>query len=294
MKELMWKDTYQNGLKFDNTLAKNLDGSMQRVRARKASCLAVDGGVGEGKTTLAVEMAQYIEWKHGNEFDKELQIGMGGKNFMKAIDYAVSKKKKVVVYDEAGDFNTRASLTYFNQNLNRVFETFRATGIIVILCLPSFMDIDTSLMKKGVLRWLVHCHGRTVNYGGYSVYSLDRMWYVKAKFSKLTVPTDAYRMTAPNFRGWFKDLDTEDRDELNKISMKGKKETIRKSMLEQRGLIDAQEIAKESGYSHESVKKWLQKKKPKFEKYGHRKYYEKKVVRQFLASKGIRFNPEGK
>jgi len=279
---------YKNGLKFDSTLAKNIDGTLARVKSKKASCLGVDGYVGEGKTTLAVEIAQYIESKYNSTFDIQEQIGMGGKGFLKSMDYAVSNKKHVVIYDEAGDFNTRASLTYFNQQLNRVFETFRATKIVIILCLPSFADIDTSLMKKGVLRFLVHCYGRTLTYGRYSVYDLSRMWYIKSKFAKVTVPADAFRLTTPNFYGQFKDLDPESSNELEKFSIRGKKDIIRKSMLAQRGLVDVKTISKEAGYSVESVRKWVQKSKPKNERYGNTKYYDKSTVRYFLASKGIR------
>jgi len=281
-------NTYKNGLKFDSTLAKNLEGTIERVKLNKASCLVIDGNVGEGKTTLAVECAQYIEKQHNNTFDIQNQIGMGGKGFVKALDYAVTNKKHAVIYDEAGDFNTRASLTYFNQQLNRIFETFRATKIVVIICLPSFADVDTSLMKKGVLRFLIHCESRSALYGRYKVYDLSRMWYIKSKFSKVTVPTDAFRITSPNFYGMFKDLDKEDSLELSTFSLKGKKDIIRKSMIQQRGLISIKEIAKESGYGIQSVRAYLNSGKDKFEKYGATKYYSKDVVRQFLASKGVR------
>jgi len=282
------KELYSNGLKFDNALARTLEGCNERVKMKKASCFGIDGNVGEGKTTLAVECAQYIEEKNGSTFDIQNQIGMGGKGFLKAMDYAVNNNKHAVVYDEAGDFNTRASLTYFNQQLNRVFETFRATKIVVILCLPSFSDIDTSLMKKGVLRFLVHCYGRNMVCGRYSVYDLSRMWYIKKRFTKVTVPSDAFRLTSPNFYGMFKDLDKVSSKELEKFSIKGKKDIIRKSMLAQRGLIDLRTVAKESGYSWESVRKWVQTSKPEAEKYGATKYYDKSIIRQFLASKGIR------
>ena len=281
------KLTYKNGLKFDSTLAKNLDGTIARVKLKKASCFGIDGNVGEGKTTLAANCGIYIEKQHGGTFDIENQIGMGGKGFLKAMDYAVNNNKHCVIYDEAGDFNTRASLTFFNQQLNRVFETFRATKIVVILCLPSFADIDTSLMKKGVLRFLVHCHGRTNTYGRYSVYDLSRMWYIKEKFKKVTVPSDAFRITNPNFYGMFKDLDPEDSKALERFSIKGKKAIIRKSMLQQRGLVDQDQIAKESGYSVASVRQYIGKSKPEFEKYGRHKYYDKSIIRQFLASKKV-------
>jgi len=280
--------TYKNGLKFDSTLGKNLKGTIVRVELKKASCFGIDGNVGEGKTTLAVLCAKFIESQHGEEFDIQNQIGVGGKGFLKAMDFAVNNNKHCVIYDEAGDFNTRASLTYFNQTLNRVFETFRATRIVVILCLPSFADIDTSLMKKGVLRFLIHCYGRSAKFGRYKVYDLSRMWYIKSKFVKVVVPSDAFRLTTPNFYGQFLDLDTADSKELERFSIKGKKDIIRKSMLAQRGLLNAQDIAKESGYGVESVRKYLQSAKPKFEKYGVSKYYDKSTVRYFLASKGVR------
>jgi len=283
---------YKNGLKFDNTLAKNLRGTIERIQLNKASCLGVDGNVGEGKTTLAVEMAQYIEEQQGGTFDIQEQVGMGGKGFLKAMDYAVSNNKNAVIYDEAGDFNTRASLTFFNSQLNRVFETFRATKIVVILCLPSFADIDTSLMKKGVLRFLVHCYGRNATSGRYSVYDLSRMWYIKKRFTKVTVPSDAFRLTSPNFYGMFKDLDPADSLELEKFSLQGKKDIIRKSMLSQRGLINAQEIAKESGYSLASVRTWIQETKPENEKYGTKCYYDKSTIRHFLATKGVVVAPQ--
>lgn len=289
----LWKETYSSGLKFDKTLAKNLKGCKERVSMKKASCFCIDGIMGEGKTTLAVLCAQYYESLFGEKFEIENQIGMGGKEFIKALEYCVNNNKHVVIYDEAGDFNTRASLTYFNQQLNRIFETFRAMEILVIICLPSFADIDTSLMKKGVLRFLVHCFGRTTKQGNYSVYDLSRMWYVKAKFPKVTVPTDAFKITNPNFYGHFKDLDPEDATALNDVSMKGKKEIIRQSMIQQRGLVNSDDVVKATGYSLASVREFVGRIKPKFEKIGRTKYFDKSIIKQFLAEKGVHFDPDG-
>jgi len=276
---------WSNGLKIDKTLDGNLDGSISRVRGKKASMLVIDGGVGEGKTTLGVLCAMRIALKLKQSFDIKEQVRQGGGDFLKGMDWCVKNKRSVIVYDEAGDFNTRASLTFFNQNMNRVFETYRALGIIVILCLPSFSDLDKSLMKKKIARMLVHCYSRTNSYGNYRVYSLWRMWYVHAKFGKVTVPDDAFRMVSPNFFGRFKDLDPADRDTLEAHSIKGKKDIIRKGMLSERGLIDIKSIASRTGYSIETVRNFLNKTKKKGEKFGATLFYHKEVVEEIIRAK---------
>jgi len=277
--------TYGNGLKFDKTLASNLQASLTRIKNKKASLFYIDGGVGEGKTTLGVECAMFLAKEQGQPFNIKEQVRQGGSDFLKGMDWCVANNRNVIVYDEAGDFNTRASLTFFNQSMNRVFETYRALGIVVILCLPSFADVDTSLMKKLISRYLIHCYNRNNNYGNYSVYSLWRMWYLKNKFKKLTVPTDAFKLVTPNFRGHFKDLDKVDSEALEVHSMKGKKDIIKKGMLAEKGLIDIKTIGRKTGYSVETIRRYINKNKLKGEKNGATLYFHKEVVEQIIQTK---------
>jgi len=283
-----YSKTWGNGLKFDSTLALNLSASLTRIRNKKASLFYIDGGVGEGKTTLGVECAMYLAKELGQEFDIKNQVRQGGSDFLKGMDWNVKNKRNVIVYDEAGDFNTRASLTYFNQSMNRVFETYRALGIVVILCLPSFADVDTSLMKKLISRYLIHCYNRNNNYGDYSVYSLWRMWYLKAKFKKRIVPTDAFRDVAPNFRGHFKDLDPEDSRLLEEHSVKGKKGIIQEGMLQERGLINIKAICSKTGFSKETIYRYIKKTKLKGEKHGATLYFHKEIIDNIIVTKQLR------
>lgn len=276
---------YSSGLKFDTTLAKNLDESYHRVRHKKASLIIIDGGVGEGKTTLGTEAAIYLAGRLDQQFSIPDQVTMGGSEFLKGMDWCVTKKRNVIVYDEAGDFNTRASLTYFNQNMNRVFETYRALGIVVILCLPHFNDLDTSLMKKKICRMLVHCYSRNDKYGKYKVYSLWRMWYLKAKMQKFTVPDDAYRNVTPNFHGHFLDLDPVDSKELENHSISGKKHIIKKGMLQDKGLLPAKTIADRTGYSIPAIRQFFAKRKIKGQKEGNTYYFPKEYVDAILQTK---------
>lgn len=283
MKKLDWS----NGLKIDTTLDNNLGECIQRVHNKKASLIIIDGGVGEGKTTLGVLCAKRIADKLGQPFDIKEQVRMGGGDFLKGMDWVVDKKRNVILYDEAGDFNTRASLTYFNQNMNRVFETYRALKIIVVLCLPSFADIDTSLMKKKISRMLIHCYNRNNHYGNYKVYSLWRMWYLKAKFLKLSVPDDAFKLVRPNFFGRFRDLDPEDSLILETHSIKGKKAIIQKGMLQEKGMIDIKTICQKTGYSLDTIKNYVERVKPSREKHGTNLYFHKEIVDNIIQEKEL-------
>lgn len=271
-----------NGLPFDDSLVPSLKSIQDRIKLNKAAMIVIDGGVGEGKTTLACHLAKWFQPGWVRQRAEEL-LSMGGKEFLKALDVSVKKGDKVIVYDEAGDFNSRGALTYFNQNLNRVFETYRQTQKLIILCLPDSSDIDKSLFKKRIPRQVINTYSRNSKYGNYRVYSLWRAWYLHEKMRKLTVPPQAYTMVTPNLYGHFKDLDPDEREIVSKISMKGKRKIIQQSYLNQRGMIDIDEIARKTGYSKTSLYNKL--KDTDSEKVGSKKYWDKSVVQKLAMEK---------
>lgn len=230
---------------FDSSLLPSLQAIKERVALNKAALIIIDGGVGEGKTTLACEIAS---WYQKGWLDKvEDLLAMGGTDFTKKLEKAAAKREKVVVYDEGGDFASRSALTRFNSTMNRIFETYRSTQILVILCLPDFSDLDKSLMKKRIARLLLHTKDRKKTYGRIMFYSLWRMWYLKAKMKEVTVPPQAYSMVTPNGRGLFKDLPEEYRIRLEKISNKGKSKIRKESYAKEKGLISSDDAAKRMG-----------------------------------------------
>lgn len=271
-----------NGLPFDDSLIPSLQSVKDRIKLNKAAMIIIDGGVGEGKTTLACHIAEWYQPGWVENRSEEL-LAMGGKAFLKSLDVSVKKKDRVVVYDEAGDFNSRGALTYFNQNLNRVFETYRQTQKLIILCLPDSSDIDRNLFKKRIPRMVINTYDRNDKYGNYRVYSLWRAWYLHEKMKKLTVPPQAYSIVTPNLFGHFKDLDPEEREVIGKISMKGKRQIIQKSYLNQKGLIDIEEIGRRTGYSKASLYPKLRD--LECESVGRKKYWDKSVVEKLLAEK---------
>ena len=274
---------YNHGLPFSKPLDKTIIGLQDRINKKKASMIVVDGGVGEGKTTLAVEIAEYYQGK-GLDFTR--QYAMGGDEFQEKLVICFDSGLTVLIYDEAGDFNSRGALTGFNQMLNRVFDTFRAFKILVILVLPSFHVLDSPLFDKRIPRALIHCHSRGTKWGDFSGYSLYRMYYLRAKLKKYVVPAYAYTGTSPNYRGHFYDLSPAKSIELEKISIEGKKKIVNENILRNRGLVSYKDIAKKVGMSVIWVKRKVSKLKINESKiYKRNKYFDKGVIDRLEAEK---------
>jgi hypothetical protein len=236
---------YDHGLPFSNTLAPNLDDLQKRINKKKASLMIISGGVGEGKTTLAVHVADYVNKINGRPpitFDGP-QMAMGGVDFLKKLRVCYDDKQPCIIYDEAGDFSKRSALTRFNAMINRTFETFRAFKCLVIICLPNFDILDNQLFDNQIPRLLLRCHDRTEHSGNFDGYGLNEMLFLKYWFKKSPIKNYAFGRTYPNFNGHFLDLEPARSKELDIISMKNKKEILKRSEIKIEGLIAYPELA---------------------------------------------------
>ena len=231
---------YDNGLPFNTLLAKNLDSLKERIRIGKASMVIVDGGLGEGKTTMAVHVADYFQ---GKPIDVKEQYGMGGLSFQEKLEICYIKKHPVVIYDEAGDFNKRGALTYFNKQLSRIFETYRAFKILVVLVIPNMGLLDSTLFYNKIPQLLINCYNRLENYGNYRAYSLYRMYYIMEYMSRAVVKQKAYGKVRSNFKGQFLDLTPKRSKLLENLSKEGKKEIVTKATLSAQGFVNIKYIA---------------------------------------------------
>ena len=274
---------YDSGLSFSKPLDRELQSSLDRVQKyRKASLIIIDGGVGEGKTTLAVHGADFMNQAmkiannvNGGMIDFEDQIAMGGMDFIKKLKICYQKKLPVLIYDEAGDFNSRGAITRFNSMLNRVFETYRAFKIVIIICLPDFSVLDKTLFRKGIVRFLIHCYSRNMDYGNYKVYSLWRLFYLLEKQKKLVVKTDAFKYVVPNFYGHFLDLDPTRSKLLDEFSTKNKLDILGQLNIddETKGLYLYKDLGKLLGCSITFLRRAIKKLEIKPRKIFNKKYY---------------------
>ena len=239
---------YKNGLKFHAPLDKNLDKLIDRVDGNKASLIIIGGGVGEGKTTLLVEILDYINQRKGLpkislDVKDHCQLGQGGLEFMKNLRICFEKNLPCVGYDEAGDFSKRGSLTQFNAMLNRTFDTFRAFKCIVVIALPNFNILDQELFDKNIPRLFIHCRNRSQNYGNYNCYSLYRMSLLRSYMKKFNLKNYAYSKVTPNFRGHFLDIEPERSKKLDILSTQSKFNILTKSEVKIEGLLTFPELA---------------------------------------------------
>jgi hypothetical protein len=275
---------YSNGLPYDKKLQENIASLDKRVFDNFASMLILDGGVGHGKTTLAVEVADSVNKIHGlGKIDFSKQLAMGAADFLRKLRICFEEELPVIIYTEAGDFNKRGSLTKLNAILNRTFETFRAFKILVILDLPSFHVLDNDLLDKQIPRLLLHVSTRQSTYGNYQGYSLYRMMYIKAKMGKLIVKPFAYELVDANFRGHFLNLPKDRAKLLDKVSIKGKLKILRKSEIEASGLVNYNMLASKIEMSPRWIKAAIKKLKIKHERViDHAKYFPDTIVNRLI------------
>lgn len=247
---------YSHGLPYNKKLGQNIEDLIQRIKMGKASLVVIDGGLGEGKTTLAVHIADQVNKYYGlPQIEFNEQLALGGKEFTEKLRICHKRKYPVIIYDEAGDFNRRGALTAFNSMINRTFEMFRAYRIFVILCLPSVSVLDNDLFMKNIPRLLLHLKGRGYHDGDFYGYSDYRMLYVRHKMDKLVVKSFAYSIVEPNFMGQFLNLEKERAKKLDTYSIRGKLKTLLQSEIKLQGLLAYTDLSHKLGRSMRWVRK---------------------------------------
>jgi hypothetical protein len=279
---------YDHGLPFSEKLGENIKDLLSRIDLNKAALLILDGGVGEGKTTLGVEIADYINGLRGLgkislKTKSHPQLALGGEDFLKQLRTCYINDLPAIVYDEAGDFNRRGSLTRFNAMINRTFETYRTFKIIVVLCLPSFYVLDSELFVKGIPRLLLRLDNRSLTYGHIRGYSLYRMMYLRKRMDKLVVKSFAYDLVDCNFRGQFLDLEPKRSKALDKISTEGKLNVLSKSEIKLSGILNYADLADKIGRSTAWVRAAVAKLKIKHKRLINRvKYFDRDTLNRLM------------
>jgi hypothetical protein len=249
---------YDHGLPFGENLSYWIKGINSRIQGKKAGCIIIQGGLGEGKTTLSKEIGDYVNSLHGLppiNLDTATQLAQGGLDFAKKLRLCYKEKLPVIIYDEAGDFNKRGALTKFNAMLNRTFELFRVFKIMVIMCLPDFSKLDQALFDTKVPRLLLRLKNRTENQGNFYGFGLYRMNLLRAVMSKSRMKEFAYELIQPNFTGHFLDLTPAASKQLDNLTTKSKDKALETQELNLEGLLSYSQLANKLYRSIRWVKK---------------------------------------
>jgi len=211
---------------YSPILRANVQRLIQRIDENFASCVVIFGGLGQGKTTMGVQIADQVNDYYGQppiDLESKEQVATGGEEFKRKLIAAYRAGYHVLLYDESGDFSGRSYYSRLNRELYRIFQVYRAFKILVVLILPSFTDMDTGLFKLDVVRLGLHLRNRNRLRGTFFGYSLKKLIYAKHNISKgRVVPAFALRSVSPNFSGIFKNLNSKRADQLDKLSTAAK------------------------------------------------------------------------
>lgn len=228
-------------------LLENLDDLIMRVAKKKAAVVIIDGGLGEGKTTLGVECADYVNEYFGMgkvQLDSKAhpQYSMGADEFKLKLPSAFREGFKTLVYDEAGDFNNRNFASQFNKDMYSIFNVHRALGMIIFVVLPSYYDLDTGLWRLNIIRMGLHCQGREEKLGHFLGYSLKNLIFMRFGVGKKKIhPAFSYKYGSPNFAGVFKDLDKKRSRQLDELGTAKKLASIEVGGKQRRDLTEIQQ-----------------------------------------------------
>lgn len=271
---------------FSNfVITKNLDKFLQRVVSKNlASVFIIDGGLGLGKTTTAVQMASYMQ---GAPIDFELQLALGGTQLMDKLLRCQKKNKRVLIYDEASDFNRRGALTKFNAELNRVFDVCRAFKIIIIMVLPSVKVLDNDLFNKGIVRGLFHVADKSINYNLVWAYSTYRTAYLIRNLKdtkQYPVPGKCYLKTYHNFDFRTYNLCPAREKELEKYSTESKLNVLSNTVRKAKGVLSQRQMAQMLGVSDSWISNKIKVLKIKCHMKADRQNYYTAVVLEELRA----------
>lgn len=291
------KDTkrplYEHGKPFSQPLDEDIKGWMERVAKKKPSIVIIVGAQGEGKTTLAVHVADEANSYHidtdnkrisGYQYkpiDFEKQLALGGKDFRKKLDQCVVEGHHVVIYDEAGDYSNIGFATRFNRTMTQVFNMNRAFSALIIVCLPELDELSKKVLRS--TRGTIRVHGRQENYSNFEAYDYTSTRYLVAYMKDRVVEETAYNSVFPEYRGHFLNISPARDEMLDRYTLGGKRDIFHMQEIKEDGLLSLKKIADQCGRTQRWVRMKLKERHFSESKtYKGKKYYSKAVAEALL------------
>lgn len=210
---------------------------------------------------------------------------MGAEEFSKNVSTCYEQGYRVLIYDEAGDYAKVNFMSKLNKILTRIFETYRAFKVMVILCLPNMKKLDKTIFENQLCRFSIKLYGKkNGKVGKFRVFSLYRCFYLLDKLKSYRNPGDAYKQTRPNLFGYNYPLPPERQAKLDKLSTASKVKIHKDINLKQQGLYTTEEVAEKLGFTRlGSFRVFINSHKIKGKKIKGRAYYSEALINYMMS-----------
>jgi hypothetical protein len=299
---------YDYGLPFDKPIANALDELIKRVKVlNKGALFMIDGTIGSGKTIGGVQFADYLNGAYEvqpdgtykqipeNFINLEVQYSMGSTDFTKKLLACHLTGKRVIIYDEAGDFSKRSSLTRLNGDLNRIFETCRSLQIVIIMIMPNFYYVDRSILDKEMIRGLARISRNSQRYSDAKIWGVEGINWIKFYSIKHAVPSQCYNFVKPIMQAHILPLSNARMDEIQRISNKNKISIIKQIGNKSdapKNCITKDEIVQKYGVNKGTLAIFLHNHKVKtIERVKNTSYYDANLIEKLHKVYGINTMP---
>lgn len=215
------KGTYtgqrNDGYPISNITLKNFEFVKEQVLKRNGDfCFCIDGRVGAGKTTLALQLAKVLD----PTFNLS-RVAFTPEQFLEILKTA--KKGESVFFDEAYVISSRFAMSEFNKKVNSIMTQIRSKNLYIFFALPSIFDLDRTLALYRI-DCLFHVYKHpSGSKGHYSVFFQDKVknLYISGKkYYTYSIPKANYNS---NFSNCFvldeKDYETKKQNAISYISI---------------------------------------------------------------------------
>ena len=170
---------------MDGYLKAILDDLKSNLEKKYDAFIIVSGREGFGKSTLASQIAVYMD----NDYNLD-RCCFTPRQFVETVKKAT--RGQAVVFDETmGFLSSRGAMSSFNRDLIKVFSEMRYKGLVIILCIPNFFEMDRypALHRS---EGLFYVYERS-KFASYSYGKKHDLYLAGKKIYKYTTP--------PDFRG---------------------------------------------------------------------------------------------
>lgn len=170
---------------LDGILKRNLDFIKDKVLHKNMDfVICVDGRVGQGKSTLASQLALFLD----PTFTLD-NIVFTPNQFIESVKKA--KKGQAIIFDEAMIISSRSAMSEFNKAVVFLMAQIRSKQLFIFFVLPSIFDLDRNLALHRT-NLLLHCYsdefGKRGKYAGFIEDSVKALYLNGKKFYSYSKP----------------------------------------------------------------------------------------------------------